>query len=270
MPRWWTASGSGSPRRSASGTRTWATSSRCSRPPTPRRGRSSSPTACSRWRETSATSRRSSSWPSGTSARVMTDDAHSMGVLGAHGRGTAEYFGLEAQTDLVMGTFSKSFASLGGVIAGPVRRHQLHQAPRPPGGLQRLDDPGAGGLRAQGAGHHRGRATAPRPAAGHRREDAQRLPGHGLRHRRVGDPGGAGAGRRPGEVLPLLEGAVRGRGVHQPGHPAGGGARPRPAPHQLHGDAHRRPARPRARAVREDWPPDGASSPRPARPASCR
>lgn len=52
-------------------------------------------------------------------ARVMTDDAHAMGVLGAQGRGTAEYFGLEAQTDLVMGTFSKSFASLGGVIAGP-------------------------------------------------------------------------------------------------------------------------------------------------------
>ena len=52
-------------------------------------------------------------------ARVMTDDAHAMGVLGTHGRGTSEYFGLEAQTDLVMGTFSKSFASLGGVIAGP-------------------------------------------------------------------------------------------------------------------------------------------------------
>ena len=52
-------------------------------------------------------------------ARVMTDDAHAMGVLGERGRGTAEYFGLEKQTDLVMGTFSKSFASLGGVIAGP-------------------------------------------------------------------------------------------------------------------------------------------------------
>ncbi|WP_434391174.1 aminotransferase class I/II-fold pyridoxal phosphate-dependent enzyme [Melittangium boletus] len=52
-------------------------------------------------------------------ARVMTDDAHAMGVLGEHGRGTSEYFGLEAQTDLVMGTFSKSFASLGGVMAGP-------------------------------------------------------------------------------------------------------------------------------------------------------
>src|SRR5215468_375019 len=52
-------------------------------------------------------------------AKVMTDDAHAMGVLGAQGRGTAEYFGLESQTDLQMGTFSKSLASLGGVIAGP-------------------------------------------------------------------------------------------------------------------------------------------------------
>ena len=52
-------------------------------------------------------------------ARVMTDDAHAMGVLGADGRGTAEYFGLESQVDLQMGTFSKSFASLGGVITGP-------------------------------------------------------------------------------------------------------------------------------------------------------
>ncbi|MFN0064594.1 MAG: aminotransferase class I/II-fold pyridoxal phosphate-dependent enzyme [Myxococcaceae bacterium] len=52
-------------------------------------------------------------------ARIMVDDAHAMGVLGDNGRGSSEYFGLEAQTDLVMGTFSKSFASLGGVIAGP-------------------------------------------------------------------------------------------------------------------------------------------------------
>src|SRR5258708_32895489 len=52
-------------------------------------------------------------------ARVMVDDAHGIGVLGAQGRGTPEYFGLERQTDLQMGTFSKSFASLSGVIAGP-------------------------------------------------------------------------------------------------------------------------------------------------------
>ena len=54
-------------------------------------------------------------------ARIMVDDAHSIGVLGDHGRGTAEHFGLEKEVDLVMGTFSKSFASLGGFIAGPER-----------------------------------------------------------------------------------------------------------------------------------------------------
>jgi 7-keto-8-aminopelargonate synthetase-like enzyme len=51
-------------------------------------------------------------------ARLMVDDAHSIGVLGENGRGTANHFGLEADTDLIMGTFSKSFASLGGFIAG--------------------------------------------------------------------------------------------------------------------------------------------------------
>lgn len=52
------------------------------------------------------------------SARVMVDDAHAVGVLGAGGRGTAEHFGLEDKIDLIMGTFSKSFASIGGFIAG--------------------------------------------------------------------------------------------------------------------------------------------------------
>ncbi|MGH7600235.1 MAG: aminotransferase class I/II-fold pyridoxal phosphate-dependent enzyme [bacterium] len=50
-------------------------------------------------------------------ARIMLDDAHSIGVLGKHGRGTGEHFGLENKVDIVMGTFSKSFASLGGFIA---------------------------------------------------------------------------------------------------------------------------------------------------------
>jgi 8-amino-7-oxononanoate synthase len=54
-------------------------------------------------------------------ARILVDDAHSIGVLGEHGRGTAEHFGLEEEVDLVMGTFSKSFASLGGFIAGSER-----------------------------------------------------------------------------------------------------------------------------------------------------
>lgn len=50
-------------------------------------------------------------------ARVMVDDAHALGVLGEHGRGTAEHFGLEDKVDIYMGTFSKSLASLGGYMA---------------------------------------------------------------------------------------------------------------------------------------------------------
>ena len=50
-------------------------------------------------------------------ARLMVDDAHSLGVL-AKGRGTSAHFGVTDQVDLIMGTFSKSFASLGGIIAG--------------------------------------------------------------------------------------------------------------------------------------------------------
>ncbi|MEM7736695.1 MAG: pyridoxal phosphate-dependent aminotransferase family protein [Deinococcota bacterium] len=51
-------------------------------------------------------------------ARVIVDDAHATGVLGANGRGTAEHFGLEDEVDLIVGTFSKSFASVGGFMAG--------------------------------------------------------------------------------------------------------------------------------------------------------
>ena len=50
-------------------------------------------------------------------ARVMVDDAHGLGVLGEGGRGTAHYFGLEAEVDILMGTFSKSLAGLGGYMA---------------------------------------------------------------------------------------------------------------------------------------------------------
>lgn len=52
-------------------------------------------------------------------ARLMVDDAHGLGVLGEKGCGTGDHFGMQDEVDLVMGTFSKSFASLGGVIAGP-------------------------------------------------------------------------------------------------------------------------------------------------------
>jgi 8-amino-7-oxononanoate synthase len=51
-------------------------------------------------------------------ARIMVDDAHGIGVLGRGGRGTAEHFDLEDQVDLIMGTYSKSLAAIGGFVAG--------------------------------------------------------------------------------------------------------------------------------------------------------
>jgi len=51
-------------------------------------------------------------------ASIMIDDAHSLGVLGKNGAGTASHFGLTDKVDLIMGTFSKSLAALGGFIAG--------------------------------------------------------------------------------------------------------------------------------------------------------
>jgi 8-amino-7-oxononanoate synthase len=50
-------------------------------------------------------------------ARVMVDDAHGVGVLGENGKGTTEYFDLMNETDIIMGTFSKSLAAIGGFIA---------------------------------------------------------------------------------------------------------------------------------------------------------
>jgi 7-keto-8-aminopelargonate synthetase-like enzyme len=50
--------------------------------------------------------------------RLMVDDAHGIGVMGANGRGTGEHFGLDHEVDIVMGTFSKSLAGVGGFVAG--------------------------------------------------------------------------------------------------------------------------------------------------------
>lgn len=64
-------------------------------------------------------------------ARVMVDDAHATGVVGVGGRGTASHFGVVERTDLTMGTFSKSLASLGGFVAGPERvlNYLKHHSP---------------------------------------------------------------------------------------------------------------------------------------------
>ncbi|MDR2651310.1 MAG: aminotransferase class I/II-fold pyridoxal phosphate-dependent enzyme [Prevotellaceae bacterium] len=54
-------------------------------------------------------------------ANIMIDDAHGLGVIGQNGAGTASHFGLTDKVDIIMGTFSKSFASLGGVVASSER-----------------------------------------------------------------------------------------------------------------------------------------------------
>ncbi len=54
-------------------------------------------------------------------SRIMIDDAHAVGYLGPTGAGTAEYYGLTDEVDISMGTFSKSFASIGGYVVGDNR-----------------------------------------------------------------------------------------------------------------------------------------------------
>ncbi len=65
-------------------------------------------------------------------ARLMVDDAHGVGVLGKTGRGTAEHFGLEKEVDIIMGTYSKSLASIGGfVVADEDVIHYMKHTSRP-------------------------------------------------------------------------------------------------------------------------------------------
>ena len=63
-------------------------------------------------------------------ASVMVDEAHGIGVFGDHGRGTCNHFGVTNDVDLIMGTFSKSFASIGGFIASdePVINYLRHRS----------------------------------------------------------------------------------------------------------------------------------------------
>ena len=77
-------------------------------------------------------------------ARLMVDDAHGIGVLGKSGRGTAEHFGLEDGVDLIMGTYSKSLASIGGFISGDRGHNPFHKAHRKAADLQCKPSSGIG------------------------------------------------------------------------------------------------------------------------------
>ncbi len=87
----------------------------------------------------------------GHGARLMVDEAHGAGVLGARGAGACELFGLEDEVDLRMGTFSKSLASCGGFIAGPADVDRVPADLLALLRLQRLGGPGRGRRGAGGA-----------------------------------------------------------------------------------------------------------------------
>jgi 7-keto-8-aminopelargonate synthetase-like enzyme len=119
-------------------------------------------------------------------ARLLVDDAHGLGVFGENGRGTPEHFGVEDQVDLVMGTFSKSLATVGGFVAGDryVIDHIKHHARSE---IFSAAPPGGG--RHEGAGAGRARAGAPQATLGAHQVHASRAAGARLRHRRLGLPG---------------------------------------------------------------------------------
>ena len=84
-------------------------------------------------------------------ARLLVDEAHAVGVLGARGAGTAELLGVEDRVDLRMGTFSKSLASCGGFIAGDAEVIEFLQRAEPRVPLHRVGRSGRGRSRARRA-----------------------------------------------------------------------------------------------------------------------
>ncbi len=93
-------------------------------------------------------------------AALALDDAHAVGVLGPNGDGTAAHFGLTDEVDLIVGTFSKSLASIGGFVAGSETVIHFLQPPLAAADLHRRAAAVEHGGRARGAAHPAGRAVA--------------------------------------------------------------------------------------------------------------
>ena len=172
-------------------------------------------------------------------ARLMVDEAHGAGVLGARGAGAAELFGLEDEVDLRMGTFSKSLASCGGFIAGPAdvieylrvaSRSFIFSASAVPAAVGaalaalrviRDDGPALFAALLDNAEYLREGLRDAGPRGGRARDPARR--------QRRDDAGGAGDGRRRLAGGDALEGALRRRRLHERRDPPGGAARRAPS-----------------------------------------
>ena len=138
-------------------------------------------------------------------ARLMVDEAHGVGVLGARGAGACELFDVEDEVDLRMGTFSKSLASCGGFIAGPARRDRL---PARPVALVHVHRGGRAGRDRRG----------PRRAADHPLRRGAAADGQGARQRAL-------PARRPGRARLRGDGAEPAAGRLRGDHADRAGAR---------------------------------------------
>ena len=177
-------------------------------------------------------------------ARLLVDDAHGIGVAGG-GRGTSAHFGLTDQVDLIMGTFSKSFASIGGFIAGSADViHYVQHHARSLIFSAALPAPNLGRCFGR-ARHYRKRAGT--CAAGLEKCGvyAQGLEKAGIRHLQQPDADNSGEDR--GAIPHRLDlGSADRRGcVYQSGCSAGDAAKPGAAAHELY--RHASPASSRSR-----------------------
>ena len=194
-------------------------------------------------------------------ARLMVDEAHAVGVLGERGAGVCELYGLEDRVDLRMGTFSKSLASCGGYVAGPAdvieylrisARAFVFTAAAVPASL-------GAALEAVRICRREGRPLFARllDNAAYLRRGFGELglavvePGRLPDGSRGDHPGGPGRRRRGLAGGVALEGAVRGRRLHERRASSRGPAGWRAASHQPDGDPRARPHRPRAGDLRQ-------------------
>ena len=151
-------------------------------------------------------------------ARILVDDAHGIGVLGPNGRGTPEHFGLESEIDLDHGHLQQVLRLDRRSRRRRREDHLFHQASRPAADVQRRGDARLHRLRPGHPGHARDTARAADPPLGHHGEDADELPGHGLRHGPFADAHHPRLCSRRREVFHALAAPEGGGDLYDAGH----------------------------------------------------